>query len=330
MSQRTPAPAVKIALIGLDRVGASLGLTLKDRPGLRLTGFDRDNGQARLAQKRGLVHEAKLNLLDAAAGADLVVLSGTPAEQPEWLQALGPDLRAEAVVACLGPLLAPPLAWAQKRLPAGRHLVAVHPSLNPALLHDGALGLEAARADLFQKGLWALAASPECAPPALKLVADLASLAGARPYYMDPAEHDGLAAGASAVPALAAFALLRAAHASPGWAELRKVADRDFATATFALTGVEAAALAANRDAVLYYLDALLAELQAVRARVQGNDWDALAHSLAEAAEQRAVWVAERAAADWDADDLNRPELPTFGDLLGRSLGGGLFKRDRK
>ncbi|MBP7693217.1 MAG: prephenate dehydrogenase [Anaerolineales bacterium] len=325
-----PAPAaVKITLIGLDRVGASLALALKARPELRLTGFDRDNDLARQAQAGGLIHAAKWNLLEAAAGADLVLLGGPLADQPEWLKAFGPEVRDGGVVIGLGRLLAPQLAAAQRGLPAGRHFVAAHPLLNPAQLYDGAAGLEAARPDLFAKSLWALAAAPECAPEALKLAGDLATLVGAQPYFMDPAEHDGLAAAVDGLPVLVAHALLRAADASPGWGEMRKVADREFATATFALANLDAAALSLNRENVLRYLDALSAELSGLRDLVARSDAAALAAVLTESAERRARWETDRARGEWEPAPAG-PELPTFAGALGRFFAGGLFKKRDK
>lgn len=327
MSQHAP---VKIALIGLDRVSGSVGLALRERKELRRVGFDRDNSTARLAQQRGLVQEAKWNLIEAVDGADLVLLGGPLTDQHTWLEAFAPELREQAVVASLGPLLAPPLAWAKAHLPPHRHFVAAHPLLNPALLYDGSLGIEAARADLFTNGLWALTAAPECAPEALKLLSDLAALLGAQPYFVDAVEHDGLMGAVDALPALTALALLRAANASPGWHEIRKVADRGFATATFALTGLDPAALTLNREAVLHYLDATLAELHTLRDLLAQDDALMLDQIIADAASRRAQWAAERARGEWEKQDQPTLNVPTLGESLGRMLVGGLFRREKK
>ncbi len=327
MSRNAP---VKIALIGLDRISGSVGLALRERKDLRLVGFDRDNGLARLAQQRGFVQEAKWNLIEAVDGADLILLGGPLADQHEWLKACAPEIREQAVVASLGPLLAPPLAWAKEHLPANRYFVAAHPLLNPELLYDGRLGLEAARANLFTDGLWALTAAPECAPEAVKLLSDLAALLGAQPYYVEAVEHDGLMGGVDALPALTAVALLRVANASPGWHEMRKAADRGFATATFALTDLDPATLRLNRDAVLHYLEAALTELQSLRDLLAKGDMLALEQIIADAAARRAQWAAERARGEWEQHDQPAPVVPTFGESLERMLVGGLFRREKK
>jgi len=320
---------IHIAIIGLGRIGGALGAALGAHTGLHLTGFDREPDAARVAQSRGMLHRAEWNLINAVEKADLALIAAPLSEQRDLLAAMAPNLKEGCVVASAAPLLGPPLAWAVELLPAERHFVASHPILNPAQLHTGDTGLDAARADLFQRGLWALSPAPACAPEALKLLSDLALLVGASPYFIDPAEHDGVMGGADALPALLAWALMQAATASPGWGEMRKLADRGFAAATTALAEADAAALRLNRDGVLRYLDAALAALQSLREHVAADHGPAVAEALAEAAARRAAWLADRARGDWEA--LERPplEMPTSGEAMGRMLFGGLLSRKR-
>ncbi|MEP7357347.1 MAG: prephenate dehydrogenase/arogenate dehydrogenase family protein, partial [Anaerolineales bacterium] len=264
---------INLTILGLGRLGGSLALRLAGRDPekgageLRVSGYDTDPGTAKRAQSAGTLQRAHWNLINAVDGADLVVLTLPYAEQHEVIKLIAGDLRPGSVMVALGSLLAPPLAWAAEAFAAhsDRHFVAAHAALNPAVLHSGEYGSDAARADLFDKGLWALAPAPNCAPEGLRLAADLARLLGASPYYVDPAEHDGLAAAGENLPAVLAWALMRAAAASPGWSEARKVADRSFATATAALAEAEAPALRANRENLLRYLEAALAELGQLR-----------------------------------------------------------------
>jgi prephenate dehydrogenase len=230
------------------------------------------------------------------------------------------------VVIGLSPLLGPPLAWAAELLPAEQHFVAVHPILNPAHLYDDDTGLDAAQANLFEQGLWALASAPACAPEAVKLANDLGHLLQATPYFIDPAEHDGLMGAVNALPALLAWALMRVAVASSGWAEMRKVADRAFATATLALGEADPAAVQHNRDNVLRYLDAALAELQSLRAEIANGHTLAVAETLAEAETRRAAWRGERQRGEWEAVSA-KPDLPTAGETMQRIFTGGWLGR---
>jgi prephenate dehydrogenase len=261
--------------------------------------------------------------------ADLVVIALPLADQRDTLRALAPSLRPGGVVACLTSLLNPALAWAAEVLSGDRHFVACHPILNPAHLHRPEVGLDAARADLFAKGLWALAPAPVCAPEALRLVVDVAQIVGAAPYFVDPAEHDGLAAAVEALPALLAWALMRASTAAPGWREMRKVADQKFALATAAITEAEPAALTLNRQNVLRHLDGALAALQSLRENLAQEKDVALAEALAEVVELRARWLAERQRADWAAQEHPPTEMPTPGENLSRIFLGNLFGRRR-
>ena len=319
-----------ITLLGLGRLGASLGLALRAQDDLHLTGFDTDPEAARAAQGRGLVHRSEWNLARAVEGADLVLLALPLSMQRDLLAAVAPSLRPDGILASLAPLLGPPLAWAAELLPKRNHFVAGHPILSPAQLLSDEVGLDAARADLFARGLWALAPAPGCAPEALRLVGDLAQATGAAPYFVEPAEHDGWMGGADSLPAILAWALMRAGAASPGWNEMRKVADRAFATATAALAETDPAALLLNREAVLHYLDAALAELGSLRERVAAGKGPALNETLAEMADARAMWLADRRRGDWEGLEKPKLEMPSAGESVSRLFLGGLLGRKRE
>ena len=321
---------VQVALLGLGRIGGSIGMALGAQSGLQIAGFDRDADAARVARSRGAVHRAEWNLINVVEGADLVLIALPLAEQRDLLAAFAPSLRDGCVVASVAPLLGPPIAWANELIPAGRFFVAAHPILNPAQLHTGDTGINAARTDLFVRGLWAIAPAPTCTPEALKLVGHLAMLLGASPYFVDPAEHDGLMGGVDALPALLALALMQAAAASPGWNEMRKLADRGFATATSPLADAERAPLTLNRDSALRYLDAAIAALQSLREKIAAGHGTALDELLAEATGLRAQWLADRQRGDWD--NLEKPlvEMPSAREVLGRMFFGGLLPRKRE
>ena len=325
---------VNVSILGMGRVGASLGKALTARDDLKVTGYDREPETAKAAQRLKYLHKSEWNLINAIGSADLVVVATPLPELREILQAIAPELRAGCVVASLSSVLVQPLAWAAEYLPSGsdKHFVAGHAVLNPAFLHSGEMGLEAADANLFKDGLWALAPAPGCAGEALKLVADLVRVVEATPYFVDPHEHDGLAAATEALPALLAWMLFQAAAASPGWNETRKVADRSFATATVALAEAEFAALRYNRGNVLRYLDALLAELNSVRQWLAQDDDEGrlFQQTLDEVVERRATWLAQRRKGEWEAAENGPVDMPRPGEMVGRMFVGGLMNRRPK
>lgn len=323
-----PRSPVQITLIGLNRLSASIGLALRGRETVRVVGVDRETEVARQAQALGAIARFESNVIRAAESADLILLATPLAEQRDLFPAIGPAMRPGGVLATLAPLLRPPLAWAAN-LPEQRHVVACHPSLNPADLHSSDQGLESARADLFAKSLWSLAAGPSCAPEALKLLSDLAGLTGAVPFYVDPDEHDGLMAGAQGLPAVLAWALLNAAADSTGWGELRKLTDREFATATLAVADLDPESLRLNRDNVTRFLDGAIQQLTEMRSQIAA-DHPHLTAELQAAAERRALWLAERRKGDWDAAGRLAPKAPSLNEALQRMFVGGLFSRRDK
>ncbi len=319
----------EITILGMDLIGQSLGLALSARD-FPVTGFAPRFELAREAQKRGAARQVKWNMAQAVAGADLTLICLPLAEQREALDAVAQDFRPGSAVVSVSPLLAAPLEWAAQVLPADRHFIALHPLTNPARPAEKTSSLTPT-ADLFMHGQWAMALSATCAPEALQLVTGLANVAGATPYFVDPVEHDGLMGGASALPALLARTLMGAASASPGWTEMRKLADHGFATATAALDDDQAlAAVWQNRQNALRYLDAAMAEMQALRQKLAAEDPADLAKALDEAAERRAVWLADCAQGDWDAPERPAPALPSSGETFKRFLVGGLFDRRGK
>ncbi len=313
----------------MDLIGQSLGLALSARD-FPVTGFAPRFEMAKEAQKRGAVGQVKWNMAQAVARADLTLVCLPLAEQREALDAVAQDFRPGSAVVSVSPLLAPPLEWAAQVLPADRHFIALHPLTNPARPKEQTFDVTPS-ADLFKHGQWAMALSATCAPEALQLVNGLANVAGASPYFVDPVEHDGLMGGANALPLLLARALMGAATSSPGWTEMRKMADHAFATATAALDDDQAiAALWPNRQNALRYLDAAMAEMKVLRQKLAAEDPTDLAKALDEVAERRAIWLADCAKGDWEAPERPAPELPTSGDSLKRFLVGGLFDRRGK
>ena len=324
---------INVTVLGLGRLGGSLARRLVAQDPLTVAGYDRDNGLAQQAQRQGALHKAHLNLLQAVEQADLVFLTGPLSEQYESLRLIAPELRAGCVTATVGPLLGPPLAWAAEAgfAAAGRgerHFIACHPALNPSQLYAGETGFESASPDLFERGLWALAPAPGCSPDAARLVGEVVRRLGAFAYFMDPAEHDGLVGASEALPAMLAMGLMQAAASSPGWPETQKIADRALATATVALVEADPAALRANRESALRYLDVALGALQALRQQLAAGETALVEEALAQAVARRAAWLADRERGDWERLGEAQAKLPTAGDVLGRFLvGGWLSKR---
>lgn len=319
---------IQITLIGLGRIGTSLGLALKRRAAsaqLNIVGHDRDLQTAKMAQSRGAVDRAEWNLPAACENADAIILCVPLSALRQALDEVAPNAKPGCVITDTAPVKTPVLQWAAELLPADRYFVGGCPILNPVYLHEGAIGPEAARADLFDGGLWALVPHADASPEALQLVGDIAQLIGAKPFFVGAAEHDSLLAVTGTLPALAAAALMRVAAVSPEWADARKLADRTFATATAPVSfsgpaAVRAASLL-NRASVIHSLDAMMDQMKALRQAISDGDEKEVEAVLTEAAIAREAWLVKRRQANWEADELPDTEMPTPGQMLRQMVG---------
>lgn len=322
---------VEISIIGTGLPGSSLALALKQHPdaNLRVRGFDPVHDQGRRAIQAGAFEQLAWNLGRAVDDADLVVLALPQEQLQPTLAQIAPMLKPGCVVTAMATLTAPLLAWAAGNLAEERYLVAGRPALSPAVLHTGDTGPEAARADLFAGSVWALVPGGELDPAALKLVSDLARLAGATPFFVDAAEHDTLMLSLEVLPALLAGTLVNAATASPDWHDGRKVAGRNFATfsAAAAMLSPETLAhiAATERETLLAMLRDLRGALDRQIAAVDGGRGDALTREQAQAVDTRARWLLARSDNDWAAEESLDINVQSSGDRIAQAIGGKLF-----
>jgi prephenate dehydrogenase len=324
---------VKITIVGLGLIGASAGLALgshKDQ--LTRVGHDKDYSLAKQAQKLGAVDSIQFNLPASVEGAGIVLIATPPSGIREALEAIGPDLKDGTVVMDTAPVKVPVLAWAKEFIPAGCFYVGLNPALNPAGLLDIEIGVQAARADLFEHGLMGIIAPPGTPSQAVKLASDLSSLLGAAPLFLDPLENDSLMASVHLLPQLMAAALLDATAGRPGWPEARKLAGRAYAGVTGALlsqgqiANLSEAAMS-NRANTVRLLDAAIESLEGLREALAGGDEARLAKLLDRQVDARLAWWSEREKGDWGEQPAQ--ETPSTGQNLRQMIIGNWGRRGK-
>jgi len=324
---------VKITIVGLGLIGASAGLALgshKDQ--LARVGHDKDYSLAKQAEKLGAVDSIHFNLPASVEGAGIVLIATPLSGIRETLEAIGPDLKEGTVVMDTAPVKAPVLAWAKEFIPAGCYYVGLNPALNPAGLLDIQIGVEAARADLFEHGLMGIVAPPGTPGEAVKLASDLSSLLGAGTLFLDEAENDSLMAAVHTLPQLLAVALLDATAGKPGWPEARKLAGRAYAGVSGALlsqgqiANLTEAALS-NPGNTLRLLDGVMESLQGLHEMLASGDESGFAGLLDRQVDARLAWWNEREKGAWT--DQPAPQTPSAGQNLRQMIIGDWGKRGR-
>jgi prephenate dehydrogenase len=328
MSEKKPI----VTIVGLGRVGASIGLILRNAGVTsEVIGHDRSGEASNQAKKAGAVDRTHWNLLSACEKSQLVILALPFAAMEPTLRAIGPHLRSGCVVVDTATLKGPVLQWAAELLPESVHFVGLDPILpsgSPPAASSHGLPAEP-RPDLFQGSLICVVPSERADPDAVKLAIDLVAILGAKPLFCDAHEHDGLMALADQLPSVLALALVETAIHEPTWREVRKLAGGLFETATQPVASDPAALgelCRANRENVVRWLDALSAELTSIRAALADDDASVLSKCFEEAERERNKWLELRAKGEWG--EATQTDLPKL-DLM-HPFVGGLFERKPK
>ena len=140
------------------------------------------------------------------------------------LEIIAPDLQEGTLVLDTAPTKATVSAWAKELLPEGRFYVGLTLAINPEYLHGTASGVEAARADLFERGLMVVNALPGTPAGVFDLTMDKVKLLGASPIVDGYHRSGWRLLRNPSLPQLAAAALLDTTVDKPGWQRARKLA----------------------------------------------------------------------------------------------------------
>lgn len=296
---------VTITIVGTGVIGTSLGLALKQlEPTPFVIGHDKELPLARGAARLGAFDKVEWNLINACEPADLIVLAIPLSGVEPTLEAIGPELKEDAVVTDTVRLKGPVIELARRHLPPGVHFVGG----DPIVTAPGS-GHAHARADLFRNGIYCLTPEVDTHQDAVALVEDLARQVGANPFYLDAAEHDGLVSSVDHLPMVLSAALMRVASASDAWRESRKLAGATFLQATAGVGDDPVAlqdALLLDKENILHWIDNYAAELESLRELIAAGNTEALADVLDKTVVEREKWVT-----DFKNQDFTDPELKT-------------------
>ena len=309
----------RITIVGLGQVGASMGLALRQAEvASAVIGHDRERSASDQAKKMGAVERIHWNLVSACEEADLIIVS-TPLDGIEdTFQAIGPYLRPDCVVIDTASLKAPVMAWAVEHLPPQVHFIGGDPI--PGRGSQGQGGVDTARADLFQGGLFCLMPSPTAGAESVQLASELASILGAKPLFLDAEEHDGLLAAVDHLPVLLALTTMETMISQPAWRELRKVAGPAFEASTD-LVSVPSAAQSdlylLNKSNLLRWIDNYSASLQSIRELLVQDQAEELMGRFGRAVQEWNHWMADRSGGQWmEGPRTEMPERPSMMDTF--------------
>jgi prephenate dehydrogenase len=281
------------------------------------------------------VDDVKYNLPASVDGANIVILALPLDAVRETLEVIAPDLSEGTLVLDTAPAKATVAAWAKQLLPPGRFYVGLTPAINPQYLHGTESGVQAAHADLFERGLMVVNALPGTPDNVFDLVMELVQFLGASPLLMDTTEADGVFSAVHTLPELVAAALLDTTVDKPGWQEARKLAGRPFAAVTSGAVNqdntpslVECAI--ENRENMVRLLNAYISSLLNLRDDIEASDREAITERLKNALDGRERWFHGRVTGEWLQGEKEKSNMPSFGERMNQMFLGTRFKDRQK
>ena len=218
--------SLRLALIGVGQIGASLGLALAGKPRWHRVGWDRDRAALALGRERGALDESARTLRDACRRADLAVVATPVDTLPEVIRAASAALPRGAALLDTGSArrgVTEALREASRR---GVRAVGGHP-----IAGNEGRGAKAASAELFRGATFVVLPVRGDVPPIVRtLVRDL----GAQLRRLAPRPHDRALARTSHLPYLLACTLrdlgadaANAGLSGPGFRDMTRLAHSD-------------------------------------------------------------------------------------------------------
>ncbi len=303
----------KVGIIGTGLIGTSLGLAMKQAgmKNVQIVGTDIEKLNANRAEKMGAIDHVSRRLAGAAEDAQVVFIATPVSAIKEVLEIIGPSLQDGCVVTDTAPTKRMVLEWADQYLPRTVSFVGGHP-----MVSRDTSGPKDADGSIFRDHPYCIIPG-ECArQDGVRLLTDLVTAMGAKPYFMDVAEHDSFVSGVSHLPVLLAVALLGCTSKSSSWSDIARVASAQFRDLTGlaagnAVTGSDISF--GNNQDIVYWIDSFIHELYEIRRilveQEEGRE-QALEKVFDQAAEARARWVAGLVK-PLSESDYQGPKIPS-------------------
>jgi len=288
----------KVVIVGVGLIGGSFALGLKAAGAARrIVGLERSGAALERAGQLGIIDEACTDPRLALRGADLVLLAAPVAQTARILESLLPWLEPHTIVTDAGSTKSDVVASARAVL-AERiaQFVPGHP-----IAGRESNGPDAAIPDLYRGKKAVLTPLAENPQAAVDKVAAAWRACGAIIHVLAPEEHDKVFAAVSHLPHLLAYALVDDIANKPHADLLFQYAAsgfRDFTRIAGSSPEMWRDISLANRDALLGELDAYLAQLNGLRARLAQADGAALEAVYGNAQRARRAWIEAIEAAE--------------------------------
>lgn len=271
-----------LAIIGVGLIGGSVGLAAKSK-GLfaEVRGSARHKSSLDAAIAAGAIDKAFLDPVEAARGADMVVVATSVSTIPRFCLECAAVAREGALITDVGSAKGSIDAAVRPHMPFGRHYIGSHP-----IAGSEKRGVVNAQANLLAGAVCILTPPDDCDSAAYTRLRDFWQALGMTVFRMSPHEHDAILASVSHLPHLLAASLVAATpdaalpFAASGFRDTTRVAAGDGA--------LWRDIIQANQDEVLRAFARFEEELAALKGFILRGDFEGLDGYLDDAVKKRA------------------------------------------
>ena len=333
-----------VAILGLDRLGASIALRLKayaEKGGqhrFTLVGYDNREDFEKPARKLKVFDKIERKPYLAVENADIAVINLPYEDLQAVYELLETSLRAGALVLDTAVIKQPSLEWAEKYLSVDHHVIGFTPVINAEYMLEHQLGPEYASDDYFFESSIYLTPSVSSNREAIDLAVNFSAILGGRPHFLDAAEHDSLTTITEELPQVLSIVAYTTAMKHNAWKDVQKLTNPPFNVLTRYLLTHHPDALRdewlANDKALVRVIDELVETLNDVRDRIAAGDERAVEAFLIAASDDYQEWINKRHRGEWDEQSTSKVDFQNtvagslFGGAIGKRLFGG--KSDNK
>ena len=270
----------RVAIIGLGMIGASLARAMKKHSlATEVIGCGRGEANLRLALERGFVDSISNDPVEAARGADLVVLS-TPVDTLETMAGkISCSLTPGALVIDVGSIKGELVSRIQALMPEGIEFVGCHP-----IAGSENAGASASVEGLFSSAQCIITPTDRNTEANISKARELWEAIGSFVRIMDPMEHDRLLGLVSHFPHLAAYAMINAIEdRAEGAIALSGAGLKDTTRIAMSPSSLWRDISMMNRKNIIPVLDEFITQLNSIRQSLEKADSSGLEEILKKA-----------------------------------------------
>jgi prephenate dehydrogenase len=278
----------KVIIVGAGLLGGSLGLALKKHAlASRIVGVGRRQSSLDTALEQGAIDEGSLDLAEACAEADLIVLCTPAAQVPGQLDTVREAMKPSAVTTDVASTKAAICNHARQTWPQPQRFIGSHP-----IAGSEKFGPEHAFAELYEDKAVIMETGDHLDPDAEAQVRGLWTALGSRLVDVDPETHDAVVARTSHIPHLLSSCLAELAAGAGDVKDLIGSGFRDVTRVAEGRPEIWRDICLTNDAAILDGLDDLATLIQEARHRIAQGDRDGLDEFF------QSAWDARRKVVD--------------------------------